>query len=103
MLASLFVGMKTPHFSLITVYSKTARPEPYLGRKDKAMIVIENAPRYAVYCRTNRRVRWKYATYAGSFDTIEAAIEDIKKHLPGKSFEYLAEDTETGEEIFGIV
>lgn len=67
------------------------------------MIVIENAPRYAVYCRTNRRVKWQYATYAGSFDTIEAAIEDIKKHLPGQSFQYLAEDTETGEEIVGNV
>lgn len=67
------------------------------------MIVIENAPRYAVYCRTNRRVRWKYATYAGSFDTIEAAIEDIKKHQPGQPFQYLAEDTDTGEEIIGEI
>ena len=65
------------------------------------MIVIENAPRYAVYCRTNRHVKWRFATYAGSYETIEAAIESIKEHLPDQSFQYLAEDTETGKEIIG--
>lgn len=67
------------------------------------MIVIENAPRYVVYCRTNRRVKWQYATYAGCFDTIEAAIERIKEHLPDQAVQYLAQDTETGEEIVGTI
>lgn len=66
------------------------------------MIVIENAPRYAVYCRTNRRVKWQYAMFAGCYKTITEAIAHIKIHYPdGTLFEYLAQDTETGEEIIG--
>lgn len=67
------------------------------------MIVIENAPRYAVYCRTNRHVKWQYAKYAGCYSTVEAAIENIKKHLPGQSVQYLVQDTETGEETIGNI
>lgn len=67
------------------------------------MIVIENAPRYAVYCRTNRRVKWQYSTYAGGFETIEKAVESIREHLPNQTVQYLAEDTETGEEIIGVI
>lgn len=67
------------------------------------MIVIENAPRYTVYCRTNRRVKWQYATYAGCFETIAEAVASIKEHLPNQTVQYLAEDTETGEEIIGVI
>jgi hypothetical protein len=67
------------------------------------MIVIENAPRYAAYCRTNRRVKWKYATYAGCFETIESAVASIKDRLPGQPVQYLVEDTETGEETIGVI
>lgn len=65
------------------------------------MIVIENAPRYAVYFRINRRVKWQFAKYAGCYETIEAGIKAIKEHLPNTSFQYLAQDTETGEDIIG--
>lgn len=67
------------------------------------MIVIENAPRYAVYCRPNRRVKWKYVKYAGCYDTVDAALESIKVHLPGQTVQYLIEDTETGEETIGCI
>lgn len=67
------------------------------------MIIIENAPKYSFYCRTNRRVKWQYATYAGSFDTIEEGIECIKKHLPGQNVQYLIEDNDTGAETIGSI
>lgn len=67
------------------------------------MIVIQNAKKYAIYCRTNRRVKWQYSKYAGCFDSIEEGIESIKTHLPGQSFQYLAQDMDTGEEIIGNV
>ena len=66
------------------------------------MIVIENAPRFAVYYRINRRVKWQYAQFAGCYDTIIEALAHIKIRLPaGTLFEYLVQDTETGEEIIG--
>ena len=67
------------------------------------MIIIENAPRYAVYCRTNRRVKWQFAKYVGCFDTVEAAVESIKEHLPGQAVQYLVQDDETGEENIGDI
>lgn len=65
------------------------------------MIIVQDERRYALYCRTNRHVKWQFAQYAGRFCTIEEGIENIKQHLPGQSFQYLAQDTETGKETIG--
>lgn len=67
------------------------------------MIIIGNAPQYALYYRTNRRVNWRYATYAGCYETIEAAIESLKKHMPGQEVQYMIEDTKTGKIIIGDI
>ena len=67
------------------------------------MIIIQNTKKYTVYCRTNKRVKWRYSTYVGCFDTIEQAIENIKSHLPNQYVQYNAEDTYTGEEIIGEI
>ena len=64
------------------------------------MIIIQGAKKYTVYCRTNKHIRWTYSTYAGCYDTIEQAIEEIKKHISGK-FQWLAQDNDTGEETIG--
>ncbi len=62
------------------------------------MIIIENAKRYCLYCRTNRRQKWQYAKYAGAFESVEKGVECIKEHWPGISFQYLVQDTHTGDE-----
>lgn len=67
------------------------------------MIVIKDEPRYIVYCRKNRRVQWRYATYAGCYDSVAEAIKAIKEHLPGQNVQYLVEDAETGKETIGEI
>ena len=57
------------------------------------MIVIETDMTYAIYVRTNRRVKWRYASYGGRYDTVEDAIESARRHFPPNTqFEYRVED-----------
>ena len=48
---------------------------------------------YSIYCRTNRRTKWRYAEYGGRYETVEKAIEEAKKHYTEKA-EYIVEDME---------
>lgn len=56
------------------------------------MIVIETDRIYAIYCRTNRRVKWQYAEYGGRYRTPEEAIEAAKMHYGDRAFEYMIEN-----------
>ena len=67
------------------------------------MIIIKNVKKYSVYCRTNKKIKWRYSTFAGCYDSIEEAIEEIKKHFPNQYVQYNAEDMDTGEEIIGEI
>ena len=47
--------------------------------------------KYCLYCRTNRRTKWRYAEYGGRYETVEKAIEKAKEHYTEKT-EYIVED-----------
>ena len=67
------------------------------------MIVTETDRIYVITIRTNRRVQWKYAQYAGRWETPEKAIEKAKERMGDVPFEYLIEKMGTDEEITGFV
>lgn len=60
------------------------------------MIVIETNRVFAVYVRTNRRVRWQFAEYCGRWESLERAISEAKARTHG-TFEYRIEDMSTGK------
>ncbi|MFQ9716996.1 MAG: hypothetical protein ACLRVB_02455 [Blautia sp.] len=63
------------------------------------MIHIETDRIYAIYVRTNRRVRWRYAEYGGRYETVDEAVAKAKEHYPNDFFEYLIEDITTGKTV----
>ena len=67
------------------------------------MIVIETNIIYALYVRTNRRVKWQYAEYGGRYETLEQAIDAAKKHFGKTPFEYRIENIDTDEITTGFV
>lgn len=62
------------------------------------MIVVETDRVYAIYTRTNRRVRWQYADYQGRQETPEKAVEVATERIT-EPFEYWIEDITTGEMV----
>lgn len=67
------------------------------------MIRIETNRIYAIYVRTNRRVKWPYTTYGGRYETPEQAIAAAKEHMGDTPFEYRIESLETGNVTTGFV
>ena len=67
------------------------------------MIIVETNRIYALYVRTNRRVKWQYAEYGGRYETIEQAIDADKKHFRETPFEYSIENIDTDEITTGFV
>ena len=67
------------------------------------MIVIEDNRIYAMYVRTNRRIKWTFAEYGGRYETIEQAINSAKKHFGNTPFEYSIENMETDEITTGFI
>jgi len=59
------------------------------------MIIVQNERRFAVYYRTNRRTQWRYATYAGRWESLERAIAEAKDRLAKQVGEYRIEDAST--------
>lgn len=54
---------------------------------------------YAIYIRTNKRVRWQYARYEGRWATPEEAVAAAKERHPNVSFEYQIEQLGNRENI----
>ena len=54
-----------------------------------------NGRAFAAYYRINRRTQWKYAEYAGRWESLERAIGEVKTRLDGQSGEYRIEDINT--------
>ena len=67
------------------------------------MIVIETSRIYAIYVRTNRRVKWQYSTYGGRYETPDEAIEKAKSKLGDTPFENRIENMNTDEITTGFV
>ena len=67
------------------------------------MIIVETNRIYALYVRTNRRVKWQYAEYGGRYETEEQAIDAAKKHFGDTPFEYSIENIDTDEITTGFV
>lgn len=61
------------------------------------MIVGHTDRIYIAYYRTNRRVRWDYAEYAGRWETLERAIEEVRERLNGQRGEYRIVNVFTSE------
>lgn len=57
---------------------------------------------YCIYCRTNRRTKWRYAEYGGRYATVEEAIEKAKEHYTEKA-EYIVEDMDGNLMATGFV
>ena len=51
---------------------------------------------YAVWARTNRRVRWQYADFCGRYESIDEAIKAVKERY-SEEVEYMIENLATGE------
>ena len=62
-----------------------------------------NGRTYAIYVRTNRRVKWQYAEYRGRWSSVEEAIEEAKSLMNGEPFEYRVENIGTDEVFTGFV
>lgn len=58
--------------------------------------------KYSIYCRTNRRVKWRYAEYGGRYETVKKAIEKAKEHYAEKA-EYIVEDMDGNLVATGFV
>lgn len=58
--------------------------------------------KYCIYCRTNRRTKWRYAEYGGRYETVEQAIEKAKEHYTEKA-EYIVEDMDGNLVATGFV
>lgn len=72
------------------------------GKEQKIYRVMTGTNRvYAIYCRTNRRVKWEYSAYCGRWETKEEALQKVKDFYGDQPFEYLiqtigTQHTETG-------
>lgn len=66
------------------------------------MIILEDDRNYVSYYRTNRRCKWKYAEYAGRWETIEKAIQKIKDKVGDTPVEYRIEDMFDDDKIVAI-
>jgi hypothetical protein len=58
---------------------------------------------YAIYIRTNKRVRWQYARYEGRWATPEEAVAAAKERHLDINFEYLIENITVKETFTGEV
>ena len=61
-----------------------------------------NGRTYAIYVRTNRRVRWQYAEYCGRWSSVEEAVEEAKARMNGEPFEYRVQNIGTDEVFTGF-
>lgn len=59
------------------------------------MIIVKDDLEYSAYFRTNRRTQWRYATYAGRWESLDAAIAEVKDRLDGRHGEYYIEERGT--------
>lgn len=67
------------------------------------MIIVQTDRTFSAYYRTNRRVRWNYSEYAGCWETLERAIEEIESTVDGQRAEYMIENMITGETHKGFI
>lgn len=67
------------------------------------MIVIEDSRSKVIYCRTNRRIKWKYAEYCGRWESIADCLKSAKEHYGDQGFEYMIEDLATDAVMTGFV
>jgi len=58
---------------------------------------------FSIHYRTNKHVQWKYATYAGRWETEARAIEEVRNRLDGSHGQYLIENMATGKEAVGTL
>ena len=67
------------------------------------MIIVETDRLTCIWVRTNRRVKWKYATWGGRYRNNEEALQIAKENMGDTPFEYLIRNLETDEETTGFV
>lgn len=67
------------------------------------IIMQDDGKHFAVYCRTNRRVQWRYAEYGGRYESPEKAVEAVAAHYQGQRCEYQIENMDDGSIITGFV
>ena len=58
---------------------------------------------YVLYYRTDRRIKWKYATYGGRYKTIEDALITAKERNGSVPFQYQIENMATEDIVSGYV
>lgn len=67
------------------------------------MIVVETDRLTCIWIRTNRRVKWQYATWGGRYRNNEEALRVAKENMGNTPFEFLIRNLETDEETTGFV
>ena len=67
------------------------------------MIQIETNRIYVIYCRTNRRVQWRFSNYCGRYSTKDEAISKAKEIYGKTPFEYNIENWDTDEVETGFI
>ena len=66
------------------------------------MIVVKTDRVVCIYVRTNRRVKWQYATYCGRYRANAEALQAASKIMGDVPYEYLIENRETDERTTGF-
>ncbi len=67
------------------------------------MIVVKTDRVVCIYVRTNRRVKWQYATYCGRYRTNAEALRAARAYMGNFPYEYLIENRETDERTTGFI
>jgi hypothetical protein len=74
-----------------------------ISRRLKTVIKITTDRTYAIYIRTNKRVKWRFAKYEGRWASPEEAIAVATQRHPNISFEYQIEQLGVADIIQGEV
>lgn len=72
------------------------------------MIYITDNRPFSITFRTNKRVKWQYATYAGRYETAEEAIQQLKEGLlkrgiPLETVQYLLVNLDDDSETIAML
>ena len=67
------------------------------------MILVETDRLVVIHVRTNRRVKWQYATYGGRYRTKEEALKTAEENMGNASYEYQLWNMGTDEVSTGFV
>lgn len=67
------------------------------------MIQIETGRLTVIYVRTNRRVKWQFATYGGRYRNKEEVLRAAEENMGDVPYEYQIWDMVTDEVTTGFV